>query len=595
MAATVTALPKTKGGAFLIEGRTPGEIFTPEDLTEEHRAIARTADEFWRKEVEPNLEDIWQHKPGVALTAVRKSAELGLTAIAIPEKFGGLEMDLASAMVVAEQLSRDGSYSGWHGAHTGIGTLPILYFGTEEQKKRYLPRLATAELLAAYALTEPHAGSDALAAKTRADLSPDGRHYILNGQKMWITNGGAADLFTVFAKVGGEKFTAFLVERAFGGVSSGHEEKKMGIKGSSTTAVYFDNVHVPVENVLGEIGRGHIIAFNILNIGRLKLGPFAVGGSKNLLALSIRYAKERKAFGKSIAQFGMIQHKLAEMAIRIYAAESMTYRVVGQIEAQLTNFSWEQPNASETMLKAVEEYAAECSIIKVYASEVLDYVADEAVQIHGGYGYHQDYAVERAYRDSRINRIFEGTNEINRMLITGMLLKRAARGQLGLVKAAQDVLSEVLTGPSMSDTPGDGTFAEEAKIVRNSKKISLLLMGVAYQRFLMDLEKQQEVLAGISDVIMDVFAAESSLLRAQKLGAQSKGTQAADMCAVLVRDAMARIEVTARTVLAACSEGDNLRAHLAVLRRFSKYEPVNAIEARRHIAGRLMDAERYVV
>jgi alkylation response protein AidB-like acyl-CoA dehydrogenase len=595
MATAVAALPKTKGGAFLIEDRAPEEIFTPEDLTDEHRAIARTADEFWRKEVEPNLEDIWQHKPGVALAALRKSAELGLTAIAIPEKFGGLEMDLASSMVAAEQLSRDGSYSGWHGAHTGIGTLPILYFGTPEQKQRYLPRLATAELLAAYALTEPHAGSDALAAKTRADLSPDGRHYILNGQKMWITNGGAADLFTVFAKVGGEKFTAFLVERAFGGVTSGPEEKKMGIKGSSTTAVYFDNVHVPVENVLGEIGRGHIIAFNILNIGRLKLGPFAVGGSKNLLALSIRYAKERKAFGKTIGQFGMIQHKLAEMAIRIYAAESMTYRVVGQIEAQLTDFSWDQPNASETMLKAVEEYAAECSIIKVYASEVLDYVADEGVQIHGGYGYHQDYAVERAYRDSRINRIFEGTNEINRMLVTGMLLKRAARGQLGLVKAAQGVLGEVLSGPSLGESTGDGPFAEETKIVRNAKKVALLLMGVAYQKFLMDLEKQQEVLAGITDVVMDVFAAESALLRTQKLAAQAKGAQASDMCAVLVRDALAHIEVTARTVLAACSEGDNLRANLAVLRRFSKYEPVNAIEMRRRIAGRLMDAERYIV
>ncbi len=595
MATAVAALPKTKGGAFLIEDRAPEEIFTPEDLTEEHRAIARTADEFWRKEVEPNLEDIWQHKPGASLAVLRKSAELGLTAIVIPEKFGGMEMDLASAMVVAEQISRDGSYSGWHGAHTGIGTLPILYFGTEEQKQRYLPRLATAELLAAYALTEPHAGSDALAARTRADLSPDGRHYILNGQKMWITNGGAADLFTVFAKVGGEKFTAFLVERAFGGVTSGQEEKKMGIKGSSTTAVYFENVHVPVENVLGEIGRGHIIAFNILNIGRLKLGPAAVGGSKNLLATCSRYAKERKAFGKTISEFGMIQHKLAEMAIRIYAAESMTYRVVGQIEAQLTGFSWEQPNASETMLKAVEEYAAECSIIKVYASEVLDYVVDEGVQIHGGYGYHQDYAVERAYRDSRINRIFEGTNEINRMLVTGMLLKRAARGQLGLVKAAQAVLGEVLSGPGSGDATTGGPFTEEARIVRNTKKIALLLMGVAYQRFLMDLEKQQEVLAGITDVVMDVFAAESALLRTQKLTAQGKGTQAADMCAVLVRDAMAHTEVTARTVLAACSEGDNLRANLAVLRRFAKYDPVNAIELRRRIAGRLIDAERYIV
>ncbi len=595
MATAAATLPKTKGGAFLIEDHVPEEIFTPEDLTEEHRAIARTADEFWRKEVEPNLENILQHKPGVALSVLRKSAELGLTAILIPERFGGMEMDLTSAMVVAEQLSRDGSYSGWHGAHTGIGTLPILYFGTEDQKQRYLPRLAKAELLAAYALSEPQAGSDALAAKTRADLSPDGRHYILNGQKMWITNGGAADLFTVFAKVGGEKFTAFLVERAFPGVSSGHEEKKMGIKGSSTTAVYLDNAHVPVENVLGEIGRGHIIAFNILNVGRLKLGPFAVAGSKNVLAISIKYAKERKAFGTTISQFGMIQHKLAEMAIRIFAAESMTYRVVGQIEAQLEGFSWSQPNASGTMLKAVEEYAAECSIIKVYGSEVLDYVVDEGVQIHGGYGYHQDYAVERAYRDSRINRIFEGTNEINRMLVTGMLLKRAARGQLGLVKAAQGVLGEVLSGPSISDGAVEGPFAEEIKLVGNAKKIALLLMGVAYQRFLMELEKQQEILAGITDVVMDVFAAESALLRTRRLAAQSKGAQAADMCAVLVRDAMAHIEVTARTVLAACSNGDNLRANLAMLRRFAKYEPVNAIELRRRIASRLIDAERYVV
>ena len=594
MATAAATLPKTKGGAFLIEERAPEEIFTPEDLTEEHRAIARTADEFWRKEVEPNLEDILQHKPGVAVSILRKSAELGLTAIVIPEKFGGMEMDMVSAMVVAEQLSRDGSYSGWHGAHSGIGTLPILYFGTEEQKQRYLPRLAKAELVAAYALSEPHAGSDALAAKTRADLSPDGKHYVLNGQKMWITNGGAADLFTVFAKVGGEKFTAFLVERAFPGLSSGHEEKKMGIKGSSTTAVYLDNVHVPVANVLGEIGRGHIIAFNILNIGRLKLGPFAVGGSKNVLAISIRYAKERKAFGTTISQFGMIQHKLAEMAIRIYAAESMTYRVVGLVESQLEGFSWDQPNASQAMLKAVEEYAAECSIIKVYASEVLDYVTDEGVQIHGGYGYHQDYPVERAYRDSRINRIFEGTNEINRMLVTGMLLKRAARGQLGLVRAAQGVLAEVV-GELPANGAGEGPFAEETRLVVNAKKIALLLMGVAYQKFLAELEKQQEVLAGITDVIMDVFAAESALLRTQKLAAQGKGAQAADMCAVLVRDAMAHIETTARTVLAACSEGDSLRAGLAVLRRFTKYEPVNAIGLRRKIAGRLIDAERYVV
>jgi len=477
----------------------------------------------------------------------------------------------------------------------GIGTLPILYFGTPQQKEHYLPKLAKMEMLGAYALTEPHAGSDALAARTRADLSPDGKHYILNGQKMWITNGGSADLFTVFAKVGGEKFTAFLVEKKFPGVSTGAEEKKMGIKGSSTVAVYFDNVPVPVENVLGEIGRGHIIAFNILNIGRLKLGPGTVGGSKNVLAVCLKYAKERKAFGQSIAEFGMIQHKLAEMAIRTYAAESMTYRVVGLIEAQLEGFSWEQPNAPQTMLKAIEEFAAECSIIKVYASEVLSYVVDEGVQIHGGYGYHQDYAVERAYRDSRINRIFEGTNEINRLLTTGMLLKRAARGQLGLVQAATEVLQEVLGGPRGSDEESSGPFAEETRILINAKKIALLLMGVAYQKYMFELEKQQEVLAAITDVIMDIFAMESALLRTQKLAESGKGANAADMTAVLVRDAMAHIDVTARNVVAACSDGDTLRTNLVVLRRFAKYEPVDAITLRRQIAQRLLAAERYTV
>jgi alkylation response protein AidB-like acyl-CoA dehydrogenase len=591
MATATVSLPKTKGGAFLIEDRKPDEIFTPEDLTEEHLAIARTADEFWAKEVEPNIEAIRHMDPALALKVLRKSAELGLTAISIPEKFGGMELDLASAMVVAERLAKDGSYSGWHGAHCGIGTLPILYFGNEQQKAKYLPKLAKVELLAAYALTEPHAGSDALSARTRADLSPDGTHYILNGQKMWITNGGAADLFTVFAKVDGEKFTAFLVERAFGGVTSGVEEKKMGIKGSSTTAVYFDNVKVPVENVLGEIGRGHIIAFNILNIGRLKLGPGTVGGAKNILGICLKYAKERKAFGTNIGSFGMIRHKLAEMAIRIFASDTMSWRVVGLIESQLQGFNWDQPDAAKTMLKAVEEYAAECSIIKVFASEVLDYVVDEGVQIHGGYGFHQDYAVERAYRDSRINRIFEGTNEINRLLVTGMLLKRAQRGQLGLVQAAQGLMAEILGGAPATNGASD----EETRLVHNAKKISLMLMGVAYQKYMAELDKQQEVLAGITDVVIECFAMESVLLRSRKLAGSGKGPVAADMAAVYLRDAMSRIDVSARTVLAGCSEGDALRANMAVLRKFAKFEPVDAIALRQKIAGRLLDAERYLV
>src|SRR5436190_7926425 len=563
MATVIATLPKTQGGAFLIEDRTPAEIFTPEDLTDEHRAIARTAEEFWRKEVDPNLEDIQQQKPGVAVSVLRKAAELGLTAIVIPEKFGGMEMDLASAMVVAAHISRDGSYSGWHAAHSGIGTLPILYFGTEEQKQRYLPRLAKAELVAAYALSEPQAGSDALAARTRADLSPDGRHYILNGQKMWITNGGAADLFTVFAKVGGEKFTAFLVERAFGGVTSGVEEKKMGIKGSSTTAVYFDNVKVPVENVLGEIGRGHIIAFNILNLGRLNLAVSAHGKCRQVLADSIRYAKERRAFGKSIAEFGLIQHKLAEMAVRIYVNESMIYRVAGHIQ-----------DSGKPLLKAAEDFAAECSMIKIFGSETLDYVVDEGVQIHGGYGYHQDYAVERAYRDARINRIFEGTNEINRLLVTGMLLKRAKKGNLPLAAAVKDLSATATPDP-----------------VVNAKKVGLLLLGVASKRYGESLEEQQEVVAGITDVFMNALALESATARAKKVHKEN----AADMAAVFTDETMESIKASAKTVLAACSEVYALRTHLALLRGLTAYELVNSVALRRGIAGRLLEAGRYIV
>ncbi|MFZ1929187.1 MAG: acyl-CoA dehydrogenase family protein [Candidatus Sulfotelmatobacter sp.] len=585
---------QVKGGAFLIEERSPNEIFTAEDLNEEHLAIARTVDEFWTNDVEPHLEAIRQQKPGVAITVLRKAAELGLAAIPIPEKFGGMEMDLPSVMIAGEHLARDASYGSWHSSHTGIGTLPVLFFGNEEQKRKYLPRLAKVELLAAYALTEPLAGSDALAVRTRADLSADGKYYILNGQKMWITNGGAADLFTVFAKVGSEKFTAFLVERSFPGVTSGAEEHKMGIKGSSTTAVYFDNVRVPVENVLGEIGRGHIIAFNILNIGRLKLGPGAVGGAKNVLAICLKYAKERKAFGSPIAEFGAIQHKLAEMAIRTFAVESMVWRVVGLIESQLAQSASDKDKHadSQTELKAVEEYAAECSMIKVYASEMLDYVVDEGVQIHGGYGYHQDYAVERAYRDSRINRIFEGTNEINRLLITGMLLKRAARGQLGLIPAVQAVVG----GPG-NDAPASASTDrdEEKRLVQSAKKIALFTIGIAYQKYGAELEKQQEIVMGISDIVMEVFAMESSLLRSRKLAAAGKGTNAANMCAVFLREAMDRVEVSARNVIGGCSAGHALQENMVTLRRFANYDPVDGVALRRNIAGRLLAAARYTV
>jgi alkylation response protein AidB-like acyl-CoA dehydrogenase len=555
------------GGGFLLSASTPDDVFTPEDFSEEHRAVAKTTADFFANEVAPVLDAIQHQQPGVAAGVLKKSAQLGLTAVLVPEQYGGMELDLVSAMIVAEHLARDASYSAWHGAHSGIGTLPVLLFGTEQQKRKYLPRLASGEWIGAYCLSEPHAGSDALAARTRADLNAAGTHYVLNGQKMWITNGGAADLFTVFAKVGGEHFTAFLVERSLPGVSCGAEEKKMGIKGSSTTAVYLDNVAVPVDNVLGEVGRGHIIAFNILNLGRLKLGPGTTGGAKHVLELSLDYAKQRQAFGRAIAEFGMIQHKLAEMAARTYAAETISYRVTGLIQ-----------RFSPDLLKAAEEFAAECSYVKIYASEALDYVVDEGVQIHGGYGFHQDYLVERAYRDSRINRIFEGTNEINRMLATAMLIKRAQRGRLGLVEAVKKLEASVLN-PAPAATPVEG-----------AKMAALLLIGVAYRRFLDALDEQQEVLAAITDVAMNAFVLESVTLRAAKSGAAI-----ARLYANLIQEtALRTIDDAARTVLSACAEGDTLRSHLAVLRRLTRRDSPDLIALRRQIAAKLLAAGRYL-
>jgi alkylation response protein AidB-like acyl-CoA dehydrogenase len=587
MATTNTSPIAKKGAGFLLEDTARQEIFTREDLTEEHRAIQRMVEEFWANEVEPKLPAIREKKPGVALEILRKSAPLGLLGISVPEKFGGMEMDLPSVMVVAEVMGRDASYAGWHSAHTGIGSLPILFFGTEAQKERYLPRLVKGELLAAYALTEPLAGSDALAARTRADLSADGKHYILNGQKMWITNGGAADVFIVFAKVGGEKFTAFIVERAFGGLTSGAEEHKMGIRGSSTTAIYFDNVKVPVENVLGEIGRGHVIAFNILNIGRLKLGPAVMGAAKNILGISLKYAKQRKAFGCAIAAFGAIQHKLAEMAIRIFATESMAWRVVGLIEAQLSSGEKASSDSAKAELKAVEEYAAECSMVKVFAAEMLDFVADEGVQIHGGYGFHQDYAVERAYRDARINRLFEGTSEINRLVISGMALKRAARGILPLLEAAREELRKSEPQTSFSDTDF------EKQLVKNAKRISLFTLGLADQKHGAELEKQQEIIMSLSDLFMEAFAMESTWLRSRKLSGSSRSI-AEDICSVFMRDAMARIQAASQNVLSACCDGAELEDKMQKLRFYSAYQPINAIAARRRIAQRLLEKESYL-
>jgi alkylation response protein AidB-like acyl-CoA dehydrogenase len=578
----------TKGTAFLLEETAPEDTFTPEDLSQEHLAVGRMVDDFWANEVEPNLPAIREKKPGVALAVLRKSAKLGLTGLAIPEEYGGMAMNLLMLMVVAEHMGRDGSYGGWYSAHTGIGTLPIVYFGNEQQKRKYLLKLAKVEMLAAYALTEPMSGSDALAARTRADLAPDGKHYILNGQKMWITNGGAADLFTVFAKVGGEKFTAFLVERNFTGMSSGAEEHKMGITGSSTTAVYLDNVAVPVENVLGDIGRGHIIAFNILNVGRLKLGPALAGAAKNVLAISIKYAKQRIAFESAISEFGAIQHKLAEMMIRIFVTESMAWRVVGLIEDQTHAASSELTENANRELKAIEEFAAECSMVKVFAAEMLDYVVDEGVQIHGGYGYHRDYDVERAYRDARINRLFEGTSEINRLVITSMPLKRANRGLTPLLEAGRALLQSPEPQPV-------GSADVELSLVRGAKKIALLTLAIAHQKYGGQIEQQQEIMMNISDIIIEVFAIESSLLRSRKLARSGDGANAADACAVYLRDAIIRVELSSRTVLSACLQGDELRRNLSRVHEYASHDPINAIALRRQIAGRLLERERYFV
>jgi alkylation response protein AidB-like acyl-CoA dehydrogenase len=586
MATAIISKPAAKGGSFLLETPLPQEVFTPADLTDDQKLIGQTAEEFVVKEVLPLVKDLENKKPGLMPQLVRKAGELGLLGGGIPEEYGGAGLDKIATTVLTEKLSIYGGFAVTHGAHSGIGTLPIVYFGNEEQKKKYLPKLATGEWIGAYCLSEPQAGSDSQNSLTRAELNPEGTHYVLNGQKMWITNGGFADVYIVFAKVNGEKFTAFIVERTFPGFKPGNEEHKMGIHGSSTTPIFLENCKVPKENVLHEIGRGHIVAFNILNAGRFTLGASAVGGSKNVLRDASKYSKERKAFGKSIGDFGLMKEKLAEMAIQIFGVESMVFRSAGNIEAAMVAASGSGDKIQNTM-KVLEEYAIESSISKVYGSEMLDYVVDEGVQIFGGYGFHEDYPVCRAYRDSRINRIFEGTNEINRLLATGMLLKRAQRGQLPLVDAVKKLQAEILSGPV------------SAGLVDNAKKTALFALGVAYQKYGAALEEQQEITASITDIAMNAFVMESVELRARKLAQLHRDEIAAgisnDISAVFLREAMEIVESAARNVLAACSEGDGLRTNLAVLKRFTKFEPVNAIAARRRIAERLLASGRYLV
>jgi alkylation response protein AidB-like acyl-CoA dehydrogenase len=593
MSAVAEQKQLVKGGSFLIENRQPEEIFTPEDFTEEHQMIAETTRQFIDNEVMPQLDQLEHHDWDLSRKLIIQAAELGLIGANIPEEYGGLGLDQTSGALIGENIGRSASFATTLGAESGIGLLPIVYFATEAAKQKYLPKIAAGELVTAYALTEAGAGSDAMAGKATARLSEDGTEYILNGEKMWITNGGFADIFIVFAKVDGDKFSAFIVERQ-PGLTSGAEEHKMGIKGSSTTALVLSDVRTPVENLLGEVGKGHKIAFNILNIGRFKLGAMCSGGMKLMVHESVRYANERQQFGKSISSFGAIKAKLGEMAIRTWIGESMVYRTLGMIESGIGAIEDKADN--DARLRAIEEYAAECSIIKVALSEYCNYVADEMVQIYGGYGYSADYPAERAYRDSRINRIFEGTNEINRMLVPGRLMKSAMSGQLALLPAAQALMDEILSPPMIGFEEDESVLAAEAKLAQNAKKVALMLLGTAAQKYMMALAEQQEILLGIADVIIETYAMESAILRSRKIAAAEGEAAAAryiDMTRVFCNDSVERVEGIAKNTLAGMAEGDELRTLLAALRRFTKWTPINTIAARQRIANVMVAANKW--
>ena len=596
MATATVSKNKVIGGSFLIQDSPLEEVFTPEDFTDQHRLIAQTTEDFANNEIVPNFDKIEHKEFAVTRDLLKKASELGLTSVDVPEQFGGMEMDKVSSAIIADRIAKSGSFSVSFGGHVGIGMLPIVYFGTEAQKTKYLPKLATGEWIGAYALSESSSGSDALNCRARAVLSPDGKHYLLNGEKMWITNAGFADVFIVFAKIDGEKFTAFIIERNFPGFTIGAEEHKMGIRGSSTCPLILNDCQVPLENLLGEAGKGHVIAFNILNVGRFKLGAGCVGGARTALQNAIGYARQRKAFGRVIADFGMIREKLANMATCIYAGEAAVYRTVGMMDVALAEVDKSAADAATQIRKAIEEYAVECSIIKVWGSEMLDYAVDETVQVYGGYGFVEEYPAERAYRDSRVNRIFEGTNEINRMIATGWLLKKAMSGQLPLMSRIKQVLDEVMAGPSSSDGL-EGPLAAERAIVANAKKIALFTSGAASQKYLQALADQQEVMGALADILIETFVMESALLRTQKLvehGGEKAAALPIAMTQVYVTEAMDRIEAAAKKVIAAVAEGDMLRTQMAILRRLVKYEPFNTVALRQQVATKVIEAGKYV-
>ena len=597
MATTTDSSSATRlqGGEWLLKPTDPAGVFTPERLTEEHRLIAQTVTDFVKGEVLPVLDRLEAKDWGLARQLVGRCGELGFTGVDVAEAYGGLQLDKVTSLVVAERIALSASFSATFGAHTNLAVLPLSVFGTEAQKRQYLPRLLSGEMVGAYCLSEPGSGSDALGAKARAVKQPDGS-YVLNGEKMWITNGGFADVFIVFAKVvdgAGEHFTAFIVERAFGGVSSGKEEHKMGLHGSSTTPVLLQDVRVPAENLLGEVGKGHKIAFNVLNFGRFKLGAMCGGGARNTIGESARYAAERRQFGEPIASFGAIKHKLGEMVARVYATESLTYRTAGVIDACI-QAAPHDPTDQSAALAAFEEYAIEASIAKVFGSETLDYVLDENIQIHGGNGFVRDYPAERQYRDSRVNRIFEGTNEINRLLIPGMLARRAVKGSLPFIAAAKALQDELLAPPAPPEED-DRLLAAETRAVATLKKAALMVFGLALQTYGQKLSDQQEVLTLLADVCTNVYAADSAVLRARATAAAGHGRAPlhADAARVFVNDAVARVETNVRQALAAMTQGDTLRTMLAGARRLFKWTPIDTVSLRRRLADEAVARRAY--
>lgn len=585
-----------KGGAFLTEDITPDRVFTPEDFSDEQKMIAKTAEDYVKNEVLPVVDKLENHEFEHSVRLLKSAGDLGLLGADVPEEYDGLGLDKISSALISEKLAVAGGFSITHGAHVGIGTLPIVLFGNEEQKKKYLPNSVAGDKISAYALTEPGSGSDALGAKTTAKLNEVGTHYVLNGEKQWITNAGFADVFVVYAKIDGDKFSAFIVEREFPGVSVGAEEKKMGIKSSSTRTLILSDAEVPVENLLGEVGRGHIIAFNILNIGRYKLGVGTVGGSKRALELAISYSNERKQFNTPISSFNLTKEKIATMASQLYATESLIYRTVGYFEQRQSQMTAEQQKDGKAIAAAIAEYAIECSINKVVGSETLDYIVDEAVQLHGGYGFMAEYEVERAYRDSRINRIFEGTNEINRMIVPGTFMKKALKGELPLLQQAQALQEELLM--MMPEEVGDAPLEQEKVLVKNAKKIGLLAAGLAAQRFGTKLEEEQEVLVNIADIANNIFAMESALLRTEKAVAKNgaeKEQQKILYTEIFCQEAFAAIERDAKETLYAAVDGDNQRMMISALRKLTRSNPYNIIAKKREASVKLIDAAKYVV